>query len=256
MKSRWKLVCAVFDSCNRITAACLNTLALRQLSRLVSAMLESSTHCPYSREKELCNFFFLSFFPWFFLAAAAESWLTPEQRDAPFSAGACRRTVFGALHTWGAALLLPCCVPVKLRRCPSTLCPSFPAGAALLHPTSGSAPTFCCSLSRGEGKRTGWWKPQPMCEAKSKARVPHEDQLGSSCWNGSAQWPQVIVLPPSLLLSVYSSSALGKFYFSWAACELVSRKRHPCKQSFVCLESFWYCLTSFNTDAPNSRMAF
>lgn len=65
---------AGFDSCNRITAACLNTLALRQLSHLVSAMLESSANCPYSQEKELCNF---SFFPlslvlffWVFLAAA------------------------------------------------------------------------------------------------------------------------------------------------------------------------------------------
>lgn len=78
MKSRWKLVCAGFDSCNRITAACLNTLALRQLSHLVSAMLESSANCPYSQEKDLCKVFFLSlvfFFP-FIAAAEAGLWAT------------------------------------------------------------------------------------------------------------------------------------------------------------------------------------
>lgn len=146
--------------------------------------------------------------------------------------------------------MLPCCVPVKLRRCPSTLCPSFPAGAALLHPMSSSAPTLW------RGKENG------LVETSAHVRGQKQGQ-------GAPRGPAGIVLlkrecsvTPSHRFATFSAAqrllflCLGKFYFSWAVCELVSRKRHPCKQSFVCLESFWYCLTSFNTDAPNSRMAF
>lgn len=202
MKSRWKPVCAGFDSCNRITAACLNTLALRQLSHLVSAILESPTNCPYSREKELHNFF--SFFPWQKpdLSLVQLKWQTG---DAAHQRGS---VLAATLCTYEAVEKSQPQLPPHLFKYPlSVLSPRHS-----LHAASRSAPTLP-------------WSRKGLEETSVRAR--------SEAWPGCPNDPQG---PAGILLQKWECSDLSvchlfscsafplpflfsalEFYFSWAA---------------------------------------